>query len=63
MGARTGDSCKELFKSLKILPLTSQFIFSLALYVVKNKSVFMENTQLHNFKTTNNSNLFQPSSH
>jgi hypothetical protein len=30
MVARTRDSCKELFKSLKILPLTSHYIVSLA---------------------------------
>ena len=42
MGARTRHSCRELFNILKILPLTSQYIFSLALFVVNNKSLFIE---------------------
>jgi len=62
MGVRTRDTCRELFKSLKIIPLTSQYVCTLALYVVNNKSVVMKNSQLRNIKTTNNCNLFQPSS-
>jgi hypothetical protein len=46
-----------------LLPLTSQYIFSLALFVVNNKSLCMENSQLHNVKTRKDSNLFRPSSH
>jgi hypothetical protein len=63
MGVRTRGSCGELFKVLKILPVTSQYIFSLALFVVNNKSLYMENSQLHYMKTGNNPNLFQPSSY
>jgi hypothetical protein len=58
MGARPRDSCRELFKVLKILPLTCQYIFSLALFVANNKSLFKENSEVHNIKTRNNSNLF-----
>jgi hypothetical protein len=57
MGARTRDTGRELFKILTILPLTSQYTFSLALSVVNNSS------QLCNIKTVNNSTLFQASSH
>ena len=46
MGARTRDSGRELSKILTILPLTSQCIFSLALFVV-NKSLLMKNSLLH----------------
>lgn len=63
MGARSRDSCRGPFKSLKIVPLTSQFIFSLALFVVNSKTLFEENSEVHNIKNRNNSNLFQPSSH
>ena len=49
MGARTRDCCREIF-----LLLTSQYVFSLALFVVNNKSLFMENSQLYNLKTRNN---------
>jgi len=61
MGARFRDSCRELFKILKILP--SQYIFSFAVFVVNNKGLFMENSELYNIKTKNNSNLYQPTSH
>jgi hypothetical protein len=54
MGTRPSDSCRELFKVLKILPLTSQCIFSLALFVANNRSLFKENSEAHNIKTRNN---------
>ena len=34
--SRTSDSCRELFKKLEILPLYSQYIFSLPIFVIKN---------------------------
>jgi fructose-specific phosphotransferase system IIC component len=34
------DSCTELFKTMSILPLYSQHIFSLLMYVVNNKHLF-----------------------
>ena len=34
--SRTRDSCGELFKKLEILPLCSQYIFSLSIFVIKN---------------------------
>jgi hypothetical protein len=63
MGVRTRDSCGELFKIVKLIPLTSQYIFSLALFVDNNGTLFMEYSELHNIKTRNNANVFQPSSH
>ena len=54
---------RELFKILKILLLSSQRIFSLAMFAVNNKGLLMENFELHNITTRNNSNLYQPSSH
>jgi hypothetical protein len=38
MNANTRDSCRELFKELKILPLHSQYIISLSLFVKKIKT-------------------------
>jgi hypothetical protein len=58
MDARPRDSCRELFKVLKTLPLTSQNIFPLALFVAKNKILFKENSEVHNIKARNNSTLF-----
>jgi len=34
------DSCTELFKTMEILPLYSQYLFSLLMYVVNNKHSF-----------------------
>jgi len=36
MNARNRDSCRQLFKNLKIRRLKSQYIFSLLLFVAKN---------------------------
>jgi hypothetical protein len=42
---RVRDSCRELFKKMEILPLYSQYIFSLLTYVIKNKHLFSTNYQ------------------
>jgi len=34
------DSCREMFETMEILPLYSQYIFSLLMYVVNNKHLF-----------------------
>jgi hypothetical protein len=57
---RGRDSCREHFKKLKILPLQSQYILSLALFVVGNRSNFKENSDIHNINTRTKSNLHQP---
>ena len=36
-------SCRGLFKKLGILPLQSQYILSLALFVIKNMEIFTPN--------------------
>ena len=48
-GAR--DSCRELFKKLEILPLYPQYIFSLSIFVIKNKHLFSTNYQIHSVHT------------
>jgi hypothetical protein len=50
VGARTRDSCREFLKFFKVLPLTTQYTFSLVLFLVNNKSLFMEHSQLHKSK-------------
>ena len=47
-----GDSCRELFKTMDILPVYSQYQFSLLLSVVKNKQVFTKNFEAHNHNTS-----------
>jgi len=35
-------SCRNLFKKLQILPLTSQYILSLLIFVVRNNFFFQQ---------------------
>jgi hypothetical protein len=51
------DSCWNIFKELKILPLQSQYIFSLLLFIVKNKEVFKTNFEIYSINTRHNSDL------
>ena len=41
--SRPRDSCRELLKKLEILSLYSQYIFSLSIFVIKNKHLFYTN--------------------
>ena len=54
------DSCCNLFKKLGILPLQSQYIFSLLMFVVKNKDHFKMNLDIHSFNTRFNYDLHAP---
>jgi hypothetical protein len=58
--SRNRDSCRHLFKQLAILPLQSQYIFSLLLFVVKNKELFTFNQEIYNLNTRSNTNLHLP---
>ena len=46
MGVGIRDSGREIFKILNILPLISQYIFSLPLTVVNNKNQFWINSEI-----------------
>ena len=50
-------SCRGLFKGLGILPLCSQYILSLALFVATNKDEFAINSDNHPHNTRFNTNL------
>ena len=54
------DSCRHLFKQLEILPLQSQYIFSVLLFVVKNKDLYSTNQEIHNINTRCNINWHLP---
>jgi hypothetical protein len=43
MGYKNNHSCRNLFVTLGILPLSSQYIFSLLLFLNKNKNQFKVN--------------------
>jgi hypothetical protein len=45
MGIRNRDTCREHFRKLKTLPLHSQYILSLSLFVIHNKFYFNLNSE------------------
>jgi hypothetical protein len=53
MGARNNVSCREVFKLLKILPLSGQYIYSSLMFVVNNRNLFLDNAELYTIKTRN----------
>ena len=53
-------SCRDLFKKLNILPLHSQYILSLLLFVVKNMDIFTTNSDVHPINTRHRSDLHPP---
>jgi hypothetical protein len=59
--SRSRDSCKELFVKLKILPICSQYIFFLLLFVARNKDLFLFNSEIHVINTRHSNNLHYPS--
>jgi hypothetical protein len=54
------DSCRQLFKQLLILTLPSQYIFSLLLFVNKNREMFLSNSEIHDINTRFNCSLHLP---
>jgi hypothetical protein len=54
------ESCRESFKELRILTLSSQYIFSLLLFVVHNKGYFASNSVYHNINTRQKNYLHLP---
>jgi hypothetical protein len=55
------DSCCQLFKQLQILSFPSQYIFSLLVFVNKNRGLFQSNSEIHDLNTRFNYNLHLPS--
>jgi hypothetical protein len=63
MGARNTLSYREFLKLLKILPLSAQYIYSLFMFVINNRDLFLDNAELYTIKTRNSYNLHPPLSH
>jgi len=53
-------SCRNLFKKLQILPLTSQYTLSLLMFVVQNINLNLTNIENHNNDTRQRNNLYLP---
>jgi hypothetical protein len=51
------ESCRELFKEMKILPLKSQYVYSLMMFLIRNRDKFVINKDYHEVNTTQNINL------
>ena len=60
MNAGNRESCRELFKKLNILPLHSQYILSLLLFVVKHINMFKLNSMVHSINPRHCSDLICP---
>jgi hypothetical protein len=57
------DSCRDLFKKkLQILPLYFQYIYSLLMFVVKNRDLFKLNSDIRKISTRYNNDFHLPSS-
>ena len=49
-----------IIKKLNILPLKSQYIFSLLLFVVQNRELYKSNSEILSINTRNSTDLHQP---
>jgi len=58
--SRSRNSYRQLFRRQEILPLQSQYTFSVLLFVVKNKGLYTTNQETHNITTRSNINLHPP---
>jgi hypothetical protein len=61
MRCKSNHSCRGLFANLKILPLPSQYIFLLLLFLNKNRNQFKTNSDIHHYATRQQFNFYQPS--
>jgi IS1 family transposase len=57
IGAHPRTSCRRLFKKLKILPVPSQYIYSLMNFFVNNQENFQTDSSIHNINTRNKHHL------
>ena len=53
-------SCRGAFKELGILPLYSQYLYALLMFVAKNRELFHANTDVHTFDTRYKNDLHLP---
>jgi hypothetical protein len=51
-------SCRDLFRKFHILPLTSQYLLSLLIFVVQHKDFFITSMDSHNLETRQSNNLY-----
>ena len=61
MNAGNRVSCHELFKKLNVIPLHSQYILSLLLFLVQNIEQFTSNSEVNSTNTRLRPDLHPPS--
>jgi hypothetical protein len=61
-GRRNRNECRDLLKNLKILPIQSQYILSLLLFVVNNKNKLKLHSYVRHIRTRQKCNFHQLSS-
>jgi hypothetical protein len=54
------DSYRNLYKQQQILTFSSQYIFSLLLFVAKHRDLFLWNSEIHDIDTRSNHDLHLP---
>jgi hypothetical protein len=54
------DSCRKMFKTMKIMTFYSQYICALLLFMINNTNLFMTNNELHEYKTKIHNTLHLP---
>jgi hypothetical protein len=62
-GSGNRVSCRDLFRKFQILPLTSQYLLSLLMFVVQHKDHFITSMDSHNLETRQSDNLYTPQAH
>jgi hypothetical protein len=54
------DSCRCVFKEMGILPLHSQYLYSLLMFVSENRNLFQANFDVHSVGTRHKNDLHFP---
>jgi hypothetical protein len=57
MGCGYRESCRDLFKEINILPLKSQYIYSLIIFVIKTDNFVINSKDYYEVKARQNINL------
>jgi hypothetical protein len=53
-------SCRDLFRKFHILPLPSQYLLPLLMFVVQHEDLFITSMDSHNLETRQRNNLYTP---
>jgi hypothetical protein len=59
---RDRDSCRKYFRKIKLLPIQSQYIYLLLIFVINNRQHFKIN-YIHNINSRNDLDLHCPQPH